>query len=86
MGQGRKEENTMPVYKSKNGSWYVMARYTDWQGNKKQKCQKGFSTKKEAADWEKQFTLQKRASMDMTLESFCKLYEEDIRPRIKLTT
>ena len=30
----------MPVYKNKNGNgWYAMMRYTDWQGNKKQKCQ-----------------------------------------------
>ena len=30
--------------------------------------------------------LQKKASMDMELESFCKLYEEDVRPRLKKST
>ncbi len=77
----------MPVYKnSKNGSWYVMVRYTDWRGERKQKCQRGFTTKKEAQEWERQFLLQIKADMDMTLESFCKLYEKDVRPRLKLNT
>ena len=43
----------MPVYKDKNsGRWYVMVRYTDWMGEKKQKCQRGFATRREALDWE----------------------------------
>lgn len=77
----------MPVYKNKNGNgWYVMVRYTDWQGNRKQKCQRGFATKREAQDYEAQFVLKKKADINMTLESFCALYESDIRPRIKETT
>ncbi|WP_462365471.1 Arm DNA-binding domain-containing protein, partial [Ruminococcus callidus] len=28
----------MPVYKDKNGTWYAMVRYEDWQGERKQKC------------------------------------------------
>ena len=32
----------MPVFKNEtNGTWYVMARYVDWQGNHKQKCKRG---------------------------------------------
>ena len=53
-----------------NGTWYVMIRYQDWTGARKQKCKRGFSTRKEAADWELQFKLQKKASVDMTMESF----------------
>lgn len=60
-----------------------MARYQGWTGERKQKCKRGFATKREAAQWEQQFILQKKASMDMELESFCKLYEEDVRPRLK---
>ena len=52
----------------------------------KQKCQRGFATKQEAQEWERQFQLQKQANMDMTLESFCKLYEADVRPRLKENT
>lgn len=48
--------NRMPVYKNdKNGTWYVMVRYKDWKGERKQKCQRGFGTKREAQEWERQF-------------------------------
>lgn len=58
----------MPVYKNdKNGTWYVMVRYKDWRGDRKQKCQRGFATKREAQEWERQFLLQKSADIDMTL-------------------
>lgn len=77
----------MSVHKNeKNGTWYVMVRYTDWQGNYKQKCKRGFATRRDAQEWEKQFLLQKRADVNMTLESFYALYEEDLKPRVKLTT
>ena len=57
----------MPVFKNKdNGTWYVMARYTDWKGNRKQKCKRGFSTKREAQAWERMFQLQSGSDMDMT--------------------
>lgn len=47
----------MPVYKDKNGTWYVMTRCDDWQGQRKQKCKRGFKTKREAQDWERRFLL-----------------------------
>ena len=57
----------MPVFKDKkNGKWFVMSRYTDWQGNRKQKCKRGFSTKREAQAWERIFQLQSSSDMDMT--------------------
>ena len=37
----------MPVYKSDNGTWYVLTRYLDWKGERKQKCKRGFETRKE---------------------------------------
>ena len=60
--------------------------YGTREGNRKQKCQRGFATKREAQDYEAQFVLKKKADINMTLESFCALYESDIRPRIKETT
>ena len=68
----------MAIYKNNNGTWYVMIRYQDWTGARKQKCKRGFATRKEAADWELQFKMQKKANLDMTMESFCALYEEDV--------
>lgn len=76
----------MAIYKNNNGTWYVIIRYQDWTGARKQKCKRGFATRKEAADWELQFKLQKKASLDMTMESFCALYEEDVRPSLKQST
>ena len=77
----------MAVYKNeKNNTWYSMIRYTDWKGERKQKCKRGFSTKREAQDWEREFLRQKRADVDMTFESFVKLYEQDLRPKIKENT
>ena len=76
----------MAIYKNDNGTWYVMIRYQEWTGARKQKCKRGFSTRKEAADWELQFKLQKKASVDMTMESFCTMYEEDVRPSLKQST
>lgn len=59
----------MAIYKNEsNNTWYVMARYQDWTGERKQKCKRGFATKREATQWEQQFILQKKASMDMELE------------------
>lgn len=77
----------MAVYKNEsNNTWYVMTRYQDWTGERKQKCKRGFKTKREAMEWENQFQLQKRASVNMTMESFCKLYEEDVTPGMKRST
>ena len=43
----------MPVFKNnENGTWYVMARYVNWKGEHKQKCKRGFATKREAQEWE----------------------------------
>ncbi|MCR5249971.1 MAG: Arm DNA-binding domain-containing protein, partial [Lachnospiraceae bacterium] len=56
----------MPVYKNeKNGTWYAMIRYKDWTGTNKQKCQRGFLTRKEAVEWEAQFKLQQASDIDM---------------------
>ena len=77
----------MPVYKDKTkGTWYVMCRFTDWQGERKQKCKRGFSTKREAQEWERIFLQQTSADMDMTFAAFTELYEKDIKPRLKENT
>ena len=34
----------MPVFKNEsNGTWYVMARYVNWKGERKQKCKRSES-------------------------------------------
>ena len=46
----------MSVYKDeKTGKWYALAWYHDWKGEGRQKCKRGFETKKEAQDWERSY-------------------------------
>ena len=60
----------MPVYKDKNGTWFAMIRYTEWDGKTKQKCKRGFSTKREAQEWERKFLLCSNADMNMAFVDF----------------
>ena len=77
----------MAAFKNKdNGTWYVQFRYTDWRGERQQKMKRGFLTKKAALAWEREFLMKKQADLNMTLESFVELYENDIKPKLKLNT
>ena len=77
----------MGAFKNKeNGTWYVQFRYTDWRGERQQKFKRGFPTKREALAWERTFLMEKQADMNMSFESFAKLYEQDVKPNIKLNT
>ena len=77
----------MPVYKKEdNGTWYVLTRYVDWKGERKQKCKRGFETKREAQEWERVFKQQSAADMDMNFSAFVELYIKDIKPRLKENT
>ena len=42
----------------KTGTWYVQFRYIDWRGEKCQKFKRGFATKHEAQEWEREFLMQ----------------------------
>lgn len=77
----------MAAFRNENNeTWYVMFRYTDWKGERKQKCKRGFPTRAKALEWEREFLQQKRADIDMTFESFVELYAKDIQPRLKENT
>jgi len=75
------------VFKNEDaGTWYTMVRYTDWKGERKQKCKRGFATRKEALAWEREFLQQKQADVEMPFDSFVELYTKDIKPRLKENT
>lgn len=77
----------MGVFKNeKNGTWYVQFRYTDWQGLRQQKLKRGFSTKREAQEWERAFLTEKKADVTMPFKTFTELYEKDVRPKLKENT
>ena len=74
----------MPVYKDENrNTWYCKCNYRDWLGESKSKMKRGFATKKEALEWEREFLQRQSASMDMKLSSFVDVYFEDKAPRLK---
>lgn len=46
----------MPVYKDeKRNTWFCKCNYKDWLGESKSKMKRGFATKKEAQQWERDF-------------------------------
>lgn len=70
----------MPAYKNKeNGSWYVVTQYTDWTGERKPKCKRGFATRREALEWEQKFQQQSAGDLDMSFEAFCEIYTNDLK-------
>lgn len=77
----------MAAYKDDvRGTWYVSFHYNDWTGNRKRKLKRGFKTKREALEWEQKFQLQQSSNLDMSFEAFYRIYEDDIKPKIKLNT
>ena len=77
----------MGVFKNdKNGTWFVQFRYTDWKGERQQKFKRGFATKREAQDWEREFLMKKQADVTMLFSAYAELYERDIKPRLKENT
>ena len=77
----------MPAYKNKeNGSWYVVTQYTDWTGERKPKCKRGFATRREALEWEQKFQQQSAGDLDMSFEAFCEIYTNDLKARLKEST
>jgi integrase len=77
----------MSAHKDKvTGKWYAQAYYRDWQGKRQRKFKRGFNTKKEAVEWERDFIIQRTDDLNMTFEQFVKVYEEDRRPRLKYNT
>lgn len=77
----------MAAYKDEErGTWYVSFHYNDWTGKNKRKLKRGFRTRKEALEYEQKFLLQQATNLDMRFEDFYKLYEEDLKPKLKLNT
>lgn len=74
----------MSAYKDKTqGTWYVSFRYVDWTRKKTQKLKRGFKTKKEALNYEKEFIRKTAADMKMEMNSFIQVYFEDKKNELK---
>ena len=58
----------------------------DWTGKVIHKKKRGFRTKKEALQWERDFASQATASLGMLFKDFVEIYYKDMEQRLKLTT
>ena len=59
----------MGVYKE-GKNWKVQVYYKDWQGNQKRKQKRGFRTKGEAKEWERDFLQQQSQGVDIEFGNF----------------
>lgn len=75
----------MAVFKE-NNAWTAFIRYKNWKGETCQKRKKGFKTKHEAQEYERNFLLQVEKDMDMTFEQFYEFYKKDNQHNIRQHT
>ena len=74
----------MPVYKDeKRGTWYFKCNYRDWQGETRTKLKRGFATKREAQQGEREFLDMQSGNMNMKLVAFVEVYFNDKGTRLK---
>ena len=72
----------MAAYKDKaQNTWYISFYYENWKGERKRKLKRGFATKREALDWEREFLQQISADLEMTFESFVEIYKKDMQKK-----
>ena len=65
------------------GKWFVQYRFTDYTGEKRKSTKRGFSTKREAEEWLRNFLLVKQADLNMKFADFVKIYYEDMGHRLR---
>lgn len=77
----------MSAYKDdKTNKWYVFFYFEDWKGERKGKTKRGFQTKREALEWERDFLLKSTADLDMKFSAFFDIYENDLKNRLRENT
>lgn len=67
----------------KTGKWLIQYRYTDWQGKRRKSTKRGFTTKREAEEWLRNFLITQKADFDMKFENFWKMYYADMETRLR---
>jgi integrase len=77
----------MPAYKiEETGTWLALFYYQNYKGERVRKAKRGFATKRDALEWERQFLQKSAADLSMTFESFVEVYIKDMRERIRENT
>ncbi len=77
----------IPAYKDGvTGTWFVKFYSKSWTGENRQIKKRGFVTKREALEFERNYKVREECNLDMTFENFFKLYSEDIMDRLRRNT
>lgn len=78
----------MPVYKDNNkkNTWFVSCYYKDYLGHKKQKVKRGFTTKKEAQNWERDFLEHHSSQPTILFKVLVDAYLNDYKAKYKLSS
>ena len=67
-------------------TWRSQFYYEDWQGVRHKKNKRGFKTKAEAEEWERNFRQQQRKDLDINFENFVEIYFADVENRLREST
>ena len=67
-------------------TWRSQFYYEDWQGIRHKKNKRGFKTKAEAEEWERNFRQQQRKDLDINFENFVEIYIADVENRLREST
>lgn len=77
----------MSVFKdTERSTWYAKFSYRNWKGEKKWVTKRGFTTKREATQYERDFLMKQDGNLDMTFAEFVEVYQRDRHPRIREST
>lgn len=76
----------MSVKEMPNGTFTVQFRCKDKEGHDVHKFKRGFKSRTEAEAWESDYKATRGQSMAMKFSDFLKIYEDDMKPRIRETT
>ncbi len=71
---------------TEKGTWTSQIWLEDWQGKKKHKKKRGFASKKEALEWERNMLLVSKTDMYMKLADFVEVYFRDKDGELKQRT
>lgn len=66
--------------------WRSQFYYEDWQGMRHKKNKRGFKTKGEAEEWERNFRQQQQKDLDIGFENFVVIYFKDMEHRLREST
>lgn len=77
----------MPAYKDgETGKWFAKFYCKDWNGKNRQVKKRGFATKREALDYERNYKLREERNLDMKFGEFFSTYTTDMEKRLKRNT